>query len=370
MRSPRVLRRAALLMVGIASAVRAQSPAQSPPQAPRDSAPRMAQRDTTDGRLGQPLIAPGLTYAPETGVGLGVGALAITNERRAGQRPDSYLANVLVTTRGQFTFALGSDVWTRDNRWRVEADAAAIRFPNRFFGLGLTTPDTGERYSPTTFAASVAVQHAVRRRWYVGVRGALDVTSLTGVSPAGAIARYPERDGWRLASASALASYDSRDRIFAAQHGTLVSLTLTRADRAFGSEFEHTRVTADVREYLRVHPMVTLAAQARLDHIAGDMPFDRLPQLGGPMLLRGYFAGRFREKSLGIGQAEIRLGPWWDAVGITVFGGAGGVAPDLAALSDVRFRRAAGVGLRIIANPATGLSLRIDYGRGEQGSRG
>jgi outer membrane protein assembly factor BamA len=357
-----------LLWCGMAAAGRAQ--ASQPPAAPQATPQATPPHDTTDGRLGQPLIAPGLTYAPETGFGIGVGALAVTNERRPGQRPDSYLANVLLTQRGQFTLALATDVWTRDNRWRVDADAAAIRFPNRFFGLGLTTPDTGERYTPTTFAASLSVQHAVRRRWYVGMRGAVDRTSLAGVSTAGRITTYPERDGWSLVSLGVLATYDSRDRIFAAQHGTLASLTITRADRAIGSEFVHTRLTADVREYVRVHPRVTLAAQARLDHVAGDMPFDRLPQLGGPTLLRGYFAGRFREKSLGVGQAEVRLGPWWDFVGLTVFAGAGGVAPDLAMLRDVRFRRAAGVGLRLVANPSTGLSLRVDYGRGEMGSRG
>jgi outer membrane protein assembly factor BamA len=294
----------------------------------------------------------------------------VTDERRQGQRPDSYLANVLLTTRGQFTLGLASDVWTRDNRWRIEADAAAIRFPNRFFGLGLSTPDTGERYTPTTFAASLAVQRAVRRRWYVGARAAVDRTDLRGLSPAGQIITYPERDGWALVSVGALATYDSRDRIFAAQHGTLASLTLSRADRALGSEFAHTRTTADLREYLRVHPRVTLAAQLRVDHVEGAMPFDRLPQLGGPNVLRGYFAGRFRDKSLGLGQAEVRLGPWWDVVGVTFFAGAGGVAPDLGALRETRFRHAAGAGLRLIVNPATGLSLRVDYGRGELGSRG
>jgi hypothetical protein len=55
---------------------------------------------------------------------------------------------------------------------------------------------------------------------------------------------------------------------------------------------------------------------------------------------------------------------------VTLFAATGGVAPGLDALQDVRFRRAAGAGIRLFADPRSGLSLRIDWARGELGSRG
>lgn len=340
-------------------------------QAPRDTTlPPVARRDTVDGALGAPLIAPALTYTPETGFAAGVGAFAITQERRLGQRPDTWGANLLVTQRGQFTLAGSADVWTRNNRLRVETDVAALRFPNRYFGLGLETPRDGERYTPTTLTGAFTVQKAVRRALYLGVRAAADRTWLDDLDPAGTLVARPERNGWSLLTLGALVTHDTRDRLFAPRHGGLRSLTIARTDRALGATFDATRVTVDVRQYVALHPRAVFAVQGRLDHVEGALPFERLPQLGGPTLLRGYFAGRFRERSLGIGQAEVRLGPWADVVGLTVFAASGGVAPDLATLRDTRFRRAAGAGLRLVANPASGLALRIDWAQGERGSRG
>lgn len=365
--------RAWMLGTGALTLAASGAAAQTPPPDPvpaTTTAAKVAKPDTADSKLGHPLIAPAFTYTPETGFAAGVGVLAVTQERRPRQRPDAYGANVLVTQRGQFTLAGTADIWTRDNRLRVETDVAAIRFPNRFFGLGLDTPTSGERYTPTTFAGSVTVQQAVWRAVYLGVRVAGDRTQLSDLDPAGRIVGYRERDGWSLISVGAQAIYDSRDRIFAARHGAVSSLSVSRTDRALGATFDATRVTLDLREYAAVHRQLTIALQGRLDHVAGELPFDRLPQLGGPNLLRGYFAGRFRDRSLGIGQAELRIGPWWDLLGVTVFAAAGGVASDLDALRDVRFRRAAGAGLRLIVNPQTGLGLRIDWAQGEMGSRG
>lgn len=360
------------LTAGGARGVSAQAASQTPPaQEPaRTTAAAVARPDTADSRLGSPLIAPAFTYTPETRFAVGLGVLAVTEERRPFQRPDAYGANLLVTQRGQFTLAGTADVWTRDNRLRVETDIAAIRFPNRFFGLGLDTPSQGERYTPTTFSGSLNVQRAVRRGIYLGVRAAGERTSLTDLDPAGRIAAYRERDGWSLMTVGVQAIYDTRDRLFAARHGAVSSLSIARTDRALGATFDATRITLDLREYAALHPRVTVALQGRLDHVAGQLPFDRLPQLGGPNLLRGYFAGRFRDRSLGIAQGELRFGPWWEFVGVNVFAAAGGVANTLEALRDVRFRRAAGAGLRLIVNPQTGLGLRIDWAQGEMGSRG
>lgn len=365
---------AAVLVVVGAPALAQQAPADPPRDSvtvrttpvTRDSQPM----PPTDGALGRPLFAPVLSYAPETGVGAGASVFAVTEERRRGQRPDTWGASLVVTQRGQFLLNGTSDVWTRDNRWRIASDVAAVRFPNRFFGLGSETPALGERYVPTTLQGGVSVQRAVRRGLYLGVRASADRTVIREVEPAGQLATFAERDGWTLLTLGGSVVHDTRERLFAPRRGALRSLSFAASDPAFGSGFTHTRVTVDAREYVPVTSWLVVAAQARVDHVAGGMPFDRLPQLGGASLLRGYFAGRFRDKSLGIGQAELRLGPWLDAIGVTLFAAAGGAAPTLDALRDTRFRRAAGGGLRLVANPASGLALRIDYGVGEQGNRG
>lgn len=360
----------------LAAPVGAQAPASGPPSAAdsaarRDSVLALIARslDTTDSRLDRPTILPGLSWAPETRLQVGLGGFAITREKRPAQRPDTYAANLLVTQNGQYVLAGNADVWTRDNRLRVETELSASRYPNRFFGIGNRTPSASERYVPTTVQGGVTVQRAVLRGLYLGARVGADRTQLSGIEPGGAIAPRAERDGWSIVSVTAQATWDTRDRLFTPRSGAVASLAVTRSDRAIGSEFPFWRTSLDLRRYVRVAPWAVVAGQGRLDHVSRDVPFDRLPQLGGPMALRGYFAGRFRDRSLGLVQGDLRLGPWWGGVGVAAFGGVGAVAPELAGLQGARWHPAGGVGLRLI-DPATGISFRVDFGFAHGGSRG
>jgi outer membrane protein assembly factor BamA len=316
-----------------------------------------------------PLFLPAVLYGPETRWGGGIGVLSVSRERDPQQRPDAFGAEVLLTQNRQYTIGANTDFWTAGNTWRIETSVSAVRYPNRFFGTGISTPTTFEKYNPTSLTGIVAAQRAVRPGLYVGGRVAYDRTRVDDLEPGGLIDGRPDADGWRQLVVSSQLVYDTRDRVFAARRGAVASLVVARADRALGSEFVHTRITGDVRRYWPIHERGVFAWQARSDVVLGEVPFDRLPSLGGPTLLRGFFAGRFRERALGITQAEYRVGPWLDLVGLTVFGGIGSVASTFGELGASAWRAAGGVGLRLVAEPRTGLALRLDYGVG-RGSRG
>jgi outer membrane protein assembly factor BamA len=365
-----LIRRTARACLGvIATAAAAGAQVTDSTKAPAPAPPPTA-ATARDGQLSPPLVVPAIYYTPETRLALGLGVLAVTMERDPAQRPGVYSANVTATMNGQYTLAFASDVWTRGNALRIETDASAQRYPNRFYGLGNQTPNTIEKYTPTTLAGSFGVQKAVRPGWYLGTRLSVDRTSLTDLSPTGAITTFPERDGWTLVTIGVSAVIDTRNKYFAPTGGTVTTLSVARSDRALGSELPSTRWVADWRGYMALHAQGTLAVQLRGDAVVGEAPFERLPALGGGSLLRGYFAGRFRDKSLAIGQAEYRLGPWWDQlVGLTFFVGAGSVAPSVRDLTATQYHVAGGGGVRVILNPATGMALRVDYGQA-RGSRG
>ena len=88
-----------------------------------------------------------------------------------------------------------------------------------------------------------------------------------------------------------------------------------------------------------------------------------LSPLGGDSLMRGYYAGRFRDKVLLAGQAEYRLPLWW-RFGLVGFVGAGGVADRVGILSTSAFKLTYGFGLRFRLN-REGENLRIDFGYGK-----
>ena len=76
-------------------------------------------------------------------------------------------------------------------------------------------------------------------------------------------------------------------------------------------------------------------------------PFYDLCNYGQRGDLRGYEAGRYRDRALWALQAELRQHLFW-RFGMVAFGGFGGTAPDIGHLGDAKSLPAAGAGLRFL----------------------
>ena len=81
------------------------------------------------------------------------------------------------------------------------------------------------------------------------------------------------------------------------------------------------------------------------------------------MLLRGYFAGRYRDRDLLAFQAEYRAPVWW-RIGVVAFGAIGQVQHDLNGFRSDQFHPSLGAGLRFALSPQEELNIRADFGRG------
>lgn len=318
------------------------------------------------------VVIPGLSISPETGVGF---ALAGIKSGRAsgvarGTRPSTRAISGLVTTRGQLDLQWQGDLWASGNRRRTEYELRFLRFPNRFFGIGAAIEDSAERYTPQTLSARVSRTWQLRRGLFVGGRAAfetVDVTRIEAGRRLDTLATIPRREGWRSSSLILLSSLDTRDLLFFPSRGGLLSVDLGHSFEALGATQDFTRVTVDLRRYLGLGRAGVVAVQAFGEATGGTVPFDRLPQLGGSRVLRGYLAGRFRDRNLASAQIEYRS-PSWRRAGFVLFATGGSVAPSLDALADAPRRTTWGAGFRYALN-ADRLNLRIDHGRG-RGSHG
>ena len=96
---------------------------------------------------------------------------------------------------------------------------------------------------------------------------------------------------------------------------------------------------------------------------AGQPPFDHLAQLGGDVLLRGYYQGRFRDRHLLALEGEYRMPMVW-RIGLVGFAGAGRVAGRLDAFDLTGLKTSAGGGLRFLLSPSEGLNIRADWAYG------
>jgi outer membrane protein assembly factor BamA len=119
----------------------------------------------------------------------------------------------------------------------------------------------------------------------------------------------------------------------------------------------------DLRQYFPIRPEHTFAANVYMAVQDGEAPFYQLPQLGGAELLRGYFEGRYRDKTLMLAQAEYRFPIVW-RFGGAAFGGVGNVSPTFREFGSTFPKWSVGAGLRLMLNRDEQLNLRADLGLG------
>ena len=322
-----------------------------------------------------PIVLPGITYAPETRWAAAIGGFKVTRTRapNADQRPNTYAMRGLYSQKHQAQASFSLDRWRTGNAGRVEFDAAFSRFPNAFFGVGAGLADTSERYTPRTVSLVGSYIHRVRSGLYVGGRLAHEDARLTSIASGGALEAllatpvYAGGERWRTTAATFIANWDTRDLLFYPTRGSAVFLNVGRALGVPGATHQFTRASLDARRYQAFGRGHVLAVQGLGVVTSGNVPIDNLPALGGASLLRGYFAGRFRDKAAVLMQGEYRS-PTWRRLGAVAFTGAGTVAPSVGDLRLDALRTAWGGGLRLSLN-ADRLNLRIDRGFGS-GSRG
>ncbi len=138
--------------------------------------------------------------------------------------------------------------------------------------------------------------------------------------------------------------------------------------RLTGYELGHAGL--DVSAYVDLYKTTrVLVLRAAVEGVFGkhrDIPFTRLPRLGGPERLRGYVPGAFRDRESALLSAEYRY-PIHRIVAGALFVDSGSVAPDPSGLVSLsRWHVGGGVGLRVRTTATTIATLDLAFGSGAQ----
>jgi outer membrane protein assembly factor BamA len=161
---------------------------------------------------------------------------------------------------------------------------------------------------------------------------------------------------------------DTRDELAAPSKGMLAAVFLGAVPNVDGYRYVH--VGADVSEAIDLYKgnriLLLRAAYEGVHGPAAQVPFARLPRLGGPQSLRGYRTDRYRDRDSALVSAEYEY-PIHDGIAGAVFVDAGHVAPDPASLTALeRWRAGGGIGLRVRTHDALLASIDLAYGDGVQ----
>jgi hypothetical protein len=311
------------------------------------------------------VVAPIPNYNPSQGWGLAL-AVQYIFAHESHVKPSIAAGALFGTEKKSYGGMLGYIGRLNEDRQRLNVFGGYAKINSDFYGIG---KDQSEKDMSVlleqdyTFAAIqwlplIGPFYVGPTLMYNGVKNKFDIS---GLPPTVDASQKLDSD---TVVPGVKAQYDSRDNSFYPTQGSFSNLSAQFFDANWGGDHTFQRYKADYNYYLRVWDDNVLASRAAFQANVGDVPFYDMAVFGQGSDLRGYKAGKYRDKIIWATQAEFRH-RWTSHWGAAVFAGVGDVldsASDLT-LTDLLWSGGAGIRYRIGAqNP---IDFRVDVAYGD-----
>jgi hypothetical protein len=318
---------------------------------------------------------PLVSYAPETSVAIGGTVVLFDNRvvaKDAGPRQDDEVSlSFTATWLRQFVASIEALKYWKDGRYQLSGQTAAVRFPNRFWGVGNTTPEgTADTYTQDLLGLRLNFGVLVIERLYAGLSASGGLYGVADVNPGGAVDRYlaGRKHAGHLLGGGPFLRRDTRDDFIFPRKGSLTYLNVLASRRFLSSDYDYEIYELDQRNYLALGQRTVLAFEGYARWAPGQyVPLDDLSLLGGAARLRGYFEGRYRDRGYLMSQIEARVHLVWRA-SLAPFFAVGDVYRSLDAITLGHLKAAGGLGLRVNLKRERAFNLRVDYAQSSTSS--
>ena len=330
--------------------------------------------DTTSASEPRFIAYPTLAYSPETKWEIGLSALYVYYAQRdTTNRLSEINAFTFITLENQYGLWLDHALYSDKSNWFYLGRFRYQQFPLLYYGIG---PDTPAEELAQVDANSLQLRERVLRKIYKGVYLGLgfDLQRLTSVEfeqigdepillPTGYNGSTNVGLGLGLV-------FDQRHNVLNVREGFFGETGFLRYSDKWGSKYDFTNYFLDARYFQPMAKNNVLATQFFAATNTGNVPFNQLALMGGESLMRGYYLGRYRDKSLLASQIEYRFLPFSFSkrLGASAFFGAGTVAPSIGELSLSKLKVAGGAGLRFLLFPKKDVFTRLDLAFTEEGN--
>jgi outer membrane protein assembly factor BamA len=317
----------------------------------------------------QLLVLPIIYYTPETKIAGGVGGLYYlrTLEDELKGRPSTIFVDLIYTQKKQSIFEITPDVYLKKGKFHLVGYAGLKDYTENFYGIGSGTTDNMEEdYSYRSFKLKCSLRDRIGSSFYAGLQYDFEHSKITEIEPGGMLdtGYILGSEGGTISGLGILLIQDNRDSTFFPTKGTLLQLQASLFFRAIGSDYNFQKYNLDYRQYVTVFSKHVLAFQENVSITSGHVPFQWLPFLGGPWIMRGYIQGRFRDKKAIFFQMEYRMPLFW-RLSAAGFVGYGDVADKLKSFELNNFKITGGLGIRYQINRMSGTNVRLDFGFAE-----
>ena len=326
-------------------------------------------------------VVPLLLYSPETSIMVGAGTLTLSEiEEGSEERPSSVSLFGIYTLENQSVLIAAYELRGQNDNHVFQQILRHVDWPDQFYGIGNSTQkgisiqdrsgDTRNyiKLKDAYFQIETEYLHRLVGRIYVGGAHHFRFSQTPNIEPAAGNYGFLSTRGVGTAVWSGLSPillFDDRDRIVWPTTGHFVRYDGFIYDDLWGSDYEFQVHRFDARLYRSPFSGQTLALRSVLQRAIGEVPFQRLPSLGGPDLFRGWYIGRLRDRALQCNQLEYRieLSRRFATVGFLELGR---VAPSVSALKLSGYRVAGGAGFRYALDQEQRANLRLDVAYGAQ----
>ncbi len=326
-------------------------------------------------------ILGGPSYTPEASLGIGGAALAsfrINPDDTLSQR--SFIpAGFNVTLNGTFVVAGAGTLFFNQNRFRIYVSYSYRNDPAHYFGKGFETIENTIQSDSTTKYRRSYFQLYPRFVWEVKPHVYAGTLFDVNFTKSGDVSEYMQSDPYFRKFKSkyvnvgigALLQYDTRDDVATPTSGMLLSGIAKVYGKYLGGCYNYEIFDLEYRQFKQVfRPRSTLAWVARTQIGVGNVPYSELPYFGSPFDLRGYYWGKYRDKTSAYAIVEYRhmfgspekykSGNFLAKCGFVTWVGTGtiGNAP---IVDWNKWKINYGVGLRFQIQP--GKNFRLDFGK-------
>lgn len=322
------------------------------------------------------IVLPAISSSPETS--LLVGGVLIRQFKIGtsfeNTRTSTALISAIYTLNNQLSIGFFPALFLPEEKWILEGRYAFSYFPESYWGIGRQAHDDNE---VTVNSRQILLQQSILKkvvpnvfvgpqfRWvksydisFEDTEGkSLPLPSITGVK------------GYHNFGAGAVFRWDDRNRSSTPSSGEYIQLSLLTNPSWLGTGIAYTSYLVDSRKYIDFSEQgrSVVALQGLLQFRTGSPPFNELTMMGGESMMRGYYAGRYRDKNGAQFQSEFRQ-HIMGRLGFTVFAAAGQVWSAFDEMQLDKSLLSGGGGLRFNLSKQEPLNIRADLAFGQNTS--
>ncbi|WP_018339249.1 MULTISPECIES: BamA/TamA family outer membrane protein [Butyricimonas] len=309
-------------------------------------------------------VIGGPHFSSDTKLGLGLVASGLFRIDRNDKSisPSNISIYGDITTTGFYLLGIRGNVIFPQDRFRLNANMYFFSFPSEFWGIGYEAghSDNSTEYKRLEQQVKFEFLWRLAPNLYVGpnlmfrnvvAKDFDDISYLNG-APKNVTTFGP----------GIIISYDSRDFIPNPARGIFVQLEQQFFPGFLGNDQDFKRTSFDFRYYRKAWKGAIVASQLQGIFNYGDTPWSMVALMGGSYSMRGYYEGRYRDNDLVQAQVELRQ-KIYNRHGITLWGGAGNVFPDMDGFKWDQTLPTYGIGYRWEFKNR--INVRLDYGIGK-----